>query len=114
MASPSTLMVVRAMSMMRSNAGDESDGFQRDAHLREDHRDHDEGRAGHAHGADGGEDGEQDDGELPIERHGDAVDLGGEDGGDAHVNGRAVHVDGVAERDGEGRHGPGRAELLGR
>lgn len=50
------------------DAGDESDGFQRDAHLREDHRDHDEGRAGHAHGADGGEDGEQDDGELPIER----------------------------------------------
>ena len=44
--------------------------------------------AGHAHGADGGEDGEQDDGELPIERHGDAVDLGGEDGGDAHVDGR--------------------------
>ena len=29
-----------------------------------------------------------------------------------HIDGRTVHVDGVAERDGEGGHGPGRAELL--
>lgn len=114
MASPSTLMVVRAMSMMRSTPATRAMASSGMPTCVKTIVIHDEGRAGHAHGADGGEDGEQDDGELPIERHGDAVDLGGEDGGDAHVNGRAVHVDGVAERDGEGRHGPGRAELLGR
>ena len=95
------------------DARDQGHAFQGHAHLHENDAHHDQARAGNAHGAHGGENGHQNDGQLRVQRQRDAVEFRHKNRVDAHVQGGAVHVDGVAQRDAEADHGARCAQRLG-
>ena len=83
------------------DASDQGQRFQRDADLGEDEADHDKASPGDAGCADRGEKPHEHDGKLVAQGQRDAIHFGGENSRDAHINGGAVHIDGIAKRDGE-------------
>ncbi len=94
------------------DAGDDGDTFQGNFHLGEDDGTHEQTCSRNANGTDGRQNTHEDDFKLFVERHGNTVQLGHEGGYNAHIDGRTVHIDGVAERDGKRCDGLGSTELL--
>ena len=91
---------------------DDHDHIDGDVHGLEHHSQHDHARAGRAGGADGGEGRGDNDGDHLAEGQRHAAAGGKEDGGDALIDGGAVHVDRRAEGDNKGGNVALRAQLI--
>ena len=84
------------------DAGDEGEALHREVDALQDHREHDEASARDTCCADGGQrTGQDDHGHLAV-RQVNAKDIRDEQRADAHVEGRAIHVDRRTERQDEG------------
>ena len=95
------------------NTGNQGNAFDREVNTGEDHRQHDHAGTRNACRANGGKNGRKDVGNQLSHGQVDAIAGGDEETVDAHVDGRAVHVDRCAKGQNKGRNAGISAQVVG-